>query len=63
MYLRKAIFECGFSSLFKLLLFLIKLVFVTSHTLFSKFRQAFRGETQERGGASSDVTVGVKFDV
>ena len=50
MYLRKAIFECGFSSLFKLLLFLIKLVFVTSHnTLFSKLRQAFRGETQERG--------------
>ena len=50
MYLRKAVFECGFSSLFKLLLFLIKLVFVTSHTLFSNIRQAFRGETQERGG-------------
>ena len=52
MYLRKAVFECGFLSLFKLLLFLLKLcVFVTSHnTLFSNIRQAFRGETQERGG-------------
>ena len=50
MYLRKAVFECGFLSLFKLLLFLLKLcVFVTSHTLFSNIRQAFRGETQERG--------------